>query len=749
MYIRLRGVQKVVLLILMLFMISLMTVNNVEAGKDFAGGSGTEKDPYLVETAEHLDNVRHYLGKQFGPRFHFKQVADIDLSNIWYYHNFSPIGTWDPFEPFWGIYDGNGYSIKNLCIDYRTDGVQGLFGCSHGEIKNVVLENARVRGEDRVGGLVGFNRGLIKNCRAESHIGDSTWTKFAVGGLVGRNSLYGIIEDSYATGKVEGHWGSMGGLVGQNDGAIRNSASSSTLVHVGRGDTNRIGGLVGRNNDRGVIENSKATGKLSGPDGKLWQGGGIGGLAGINYGLIRDSYANLDIRITSRDAGGLVGYNRGNIENSKATGQVEAYQSVGGLTGYNGSGTIKNSAATGNVTGSFDRVGGLIGLNDGGAVSGSYAEGNVNLTTDRRFIGGLVGDNRGNISESYAKGNVSAPQNSNHAGGLVGINKGDISDSFAWGTVDAGRSTGGLVGTNENTILRTYAVGLVISGDGNVGGLVGYNHDTVKNSYYDKDTSNRNDPGRGEARTTEEMETGFPSNHIYRDWDTGIWHFYGDRYPVLQWLLERDVIDFPDSPDYAPSPPSPPTPDPEPSPPPSPSPSPVLPDPDPPVKANILSPTGRTQVEGTKIYFSWEKVNGANKYDLQVKQVTDNAIFKEINGLSSVSTSLSGFPDDGTEFKWRVRAENEGGSGPWSDYSEFINGIIPATTYGDVIGSGTINVNDVVLTMRFVLALESLSGEEIKRSDVNGDGKVDILDVTLIMRKALGLIDEFPVSKAR
>ena len=52
----------------------------------FANGSGTEADPYLVETAADLNGVRDYLSA------HFKQTADIDLS---VYENWEPIGSGD------------------------------------------------------------------------------------------------------------------------------------------------------------------------------------------------------------------------------------------------------------------------------------------------------------------------------------------------------------------------------------------------------------------------------------------------------------------------------------------------------------------------------------------------------------------------------------------------------------------------------------------------------------------------------
>ena len=49
----------------------------------FDGGNGTSQSPYLVATAEQLNQVRHHLDE------HFKQTADIDLA---VHHNWPPIG---------------------------------------------------------------------------------------------------------------------------------------------------------------------------------------------------------------------------------------------------------------------------------------------------------------------------------------------------------------------------------------------------------------------------------------------------------------------------------------------------------------------------------------------------------------------------------------------------------------------------------------------------------------------------------
>ncbi len=74
---------------------------------------------------------------------------------------------------------------------------------------------------------------------------------------------------------------------------------------------------------------------------------------------------------------------------------------------------------------------------------------------------------------------------------------------------------------------------------------------------------------------------------------------------------------------------------------------------------------------------------------------------------------------------------------------EFFDGPSAGNGLGDIDGNGQININDVVMVMRDVLALETLSYDKRLLADVNEDGRVDILDVALMQRRALGLISSF------
>lgn len=72
----------------------------------FAAGSGTSEDPYLIETAQQLFNIR-YAYDTVGGKY-FKLGADIDL------HNFKWIAIGTALKPFTGHLDGDGHSIIGM-----------------------------------------------------------------------------------------------------------------------------------------------------------------------------------------------------------------------------------------------------------------------------------------------------------------------------------------------------------------------------------------------------------------------------------------------------------------------------------------------------------------------------------------------------------------------------------------------------------------------------------------------------------
>ena len=130
----------------MILFLVLLSVNLSYA--QFAGGDGTEGNPYQITTPAELNNVRNYLGSGYSVKY-FKQTANIDLTS---YSNWTPIGSLgSPIynSSFYGSYDGSDLEISNLTINRSTMDL-GLFGVlKEGEIKNVKLVNCSVTGSNQ------------------------------------------------------------------------------------------------------------------------------------------------------------------------------------------------------------------------------------------------------------------------------------------------------------------------------------------------------------------------------------------------------------------------------------------------------------------------------------------------------------------------------------------------------------------------------------------------------------------------
>jgi len=210
----------------------------------FAGGSGTQSDPYQIETWEHLDSVRNNVSSYF--------VLNNDLNpstsgyDTYASSNANNGEGWQPIKnpDFAGVFNGNGYVIKGLYIDRNDSFEVGLFGLSLGEIKNVGIVNADITAPEanQVALLVGWNDGgTIHHCFATGTV--SAKNGIAIGGLVGRNGgIYTQNElyNCYAHTEVTGD-SAVGGLIGQYGETINNSYSTGQVT----GNT-AVGGLIGQ-----------------------------------------------------------------------------------------------------------------------------------------------------------------------------------------------------------------------------------------------------------------------------------------------------------------------------------------------------------------------------------------------------------------------------------------------------------------------------------------------------------------------
>ena len=212
----------------------------------FAGGSGTQADPYEIANCVQLQEIQN--GTTGSLSDHYKLVSDIDCSATENWNNgngFKPIGT--DSTPFTGSVDGKGNRIQNFYINRQNLDYVGLFGFldSATGLKNFTVLKSDVTGNRVAGGVIGYkSSGKASNLIFKGNVTGSN----QVGGVVGSN-FGGNITDSKASVNVSGD--------------------------------SFVGGLVGRNIAN--IISSKATGSINGVDDK------VGGLTGYSLGEIRNS----------------------------------------------------------------------------------------------------------------------------------------------------------------------------------------------------------------------------------------------------------------------------------------------------------------------------------------------------------------------------------------------------------------------------------------------------------------------------
>lgn len=235
-----------------------------------------------------------------------------------------------------------------------------------------------IKGKRYVGGVAGFSRLALILCSADVHIYvftqqvDRSRKAYSIGGLVGEMD-YISIQESFATGAIvpmeaTTEMRAIGGLVGfTNTSASVNQSYAAVDVGISLGGDyffeEDIGGLVGRNNGR--IRESFATGNVVGNY-------SVGGLVGFNlYGDIYNSYALGTVKSpkATQYIGGLVGKNDGGVYASYSAGKVESaldsngQKKGGGLIGYGTTENVDNSYWNLETSG-LDTSSGGVGLSE-------------------------------------------------------------------------------------------------------------------------------------------------------------------------------------------------------------------------------------------------------------------------------------------------------------------------------------------------------------------------------------------------
>lgn len=202
------------------------------AATEFAGGTGTEDDPFQIATAEQMAYLQKY-GSASGK--YFKVTAQtLDMGAY----------LWVPTGDFKGVFDGNGCVIENVVITSATSDRAGLFGrlMDPAEVKDLTLKvSINVTYAFMTGGLAGavYQNAKVSNVAVYADINVSEAKSALIGGAVGyltghkstleNVTVYGSVS---ATATGENHNPYVAGVIGRlNRGSAGDSITMKNLVN--------------------------------------------------------------------------------------------------------------------------------------------------------------------------------------------------------------------------------------------------------------------------------------------------------------------------------------------------------------------------------------------------------------------------------------------------------------------------------------------------------------------------------------
>ena len=196
------------------------TWDGITIADGFAVGTGTENNPYQINTAAELA----YFAKSVngGQRYDGEYIIlknNINLND----KEWTPIGT--DSNPFRGNFDGRNHTVTRMRISNSSANYVGLFGeCTrhniNSAIKNITVENSVITGKVHVGAIIGYAGEInIENCQS---VGNTVNGNNKVGGIsgsvVGSSSAAKIVQ-CYNSSTVTGEY-FVGGIVGAGDRCI-------------------------------------------------------------------------------------------------------------------------------------------------------------------------------------------------------------------------------------------------------------------------------------------------------------------------------------------------------------------------------------------------------------------------------------------------------------------------------------------------------------------------------------------------
>lgn len=392
---------------------------------------------------------------------------------------------------------------------------------------------ASVTGSRYVGGIIGCNeKGSNLTVTSSNNYGDIsivipdgiqieedaatsdqiTGTSYFIGGITGRNTSTGLIQQCYNEGSVKSPSKYLGGLCEVNEGIIKNCVIGDAKSFKIEGRSS-VGGIVGLNHTTDPSKPARVDSCSANQYASIVGGSNTGGLVGTNEASIVNCTTFANVSAPGGDkVGGITGFNKGSISGTAIGSEriiptVVGRNYVGGLIGVNEGillqegtdndstiqgvqPTLENLVNRANVTGE-NYVGGIVGSHNSKSIISCSNYGNI--TSEKRdasdnvigsgYAGGITGVNESGKEilncENY--GNVIS--NYGQSGGIVGMNFGTLeSCSNSSGTIRSDYAqAGGITGINSGIIQASINLGSVagaVTGTERnaIGGIAGINN---------------------------------------------------------------------------------------------------------------------------------------------------------------------------------------------------------------------------------------------------------------------------------
>ena len=316
------------------------------AESSFAGGDGSESDPYQISTleqltalAEEVNDVTDYSGTYF---ILTDDIGELNDDGTVKAGLETPIGNGCCFA---GNFDGDGHTVV-LNMSKSSDCYFGLFGniANGGTVSDVITAGivSGSAGASMFGGICGYldDGCTITGCTNKATVtGEDGACQFA--GICGYNNI-GTLADCKNTANITGeNANTFGGICGHNykDAVIRNCGNSGIIT--GSGSCYEFGGVCGHN--AGTIENSANSGSVAGINASQF-----GGIAGANYSSVKDccNFGSVE-GVNSSSFAGISGFS-GSSTADGTSGDISASVNTGSVSGD------ENSEDFGAVCGVFD-----------------------------------------------------------------------------------------------------------------------------------------------------------------------------------------------------------------------------------------------------------------------------------------------------------------------------------------------------------------------------------------------------------